>query len=87
MFVLNLLNLVLFKIDDTSSFYLEVPSHVFDNSAVRPIEYLGYLGWCVLGGKGVVSDQTGDLKRTFVDEGHVYNYNVEVPKRCPTFSF
>jgi hypothetical protein len=38
--------LVLWENED---FYLEIPVEIVNNVCLRPLKYLLYIGWCVLG--------------------------------------
>lgn len=42
-----------------SVFYLEVPLAVINNLCLKPRKYLIYLGWCILGAKGVLALEPG----------------------------
>ena len=59
-------------------FYLEIPSAIVATVCLKPRKYLRYLGWCVLGVIGDVSDEQGNviaLDGELVDQG-VYHYIV-----------
>ena len=59
-------------------FYLEIPTAIVSTVCLRPRKYLRYLGWCVLGVIGDVSDEQGnvvELDGELVDRG-VYHYIV-----------
>ncbi|KAF7371615.1 hypothetical protein MVEN_00017000 [Mycena venus] len=44
----------------TDDFYLEIPISVVQSNSVRPIKYLRFLGWCIIGILGTVkSDREG----------------------------
>ena len=44
----------------TDDFYLEIPISVVQSNSVRPIKYLRFLGWCIMGILGTVkSDRAG----------------------------
>ncbi|KAJ7642551.1 hypothetical protein B0H17DRAFT_1104996 [Mycena rosella] len=44
----------------TDDFYLEIPIAVVRSNSVRPVKYLRFLGWCIIGILGTVkSDRTG----------------------------
>ncbi|KAF7371518.1 ER-Golgi vesicle protein transport Sft2 [Mycena venus] len=44
----------------TDDFYLEIPIAVVQSNSVRPIKYLRFLGWCIIGILGTVkSDREG----------------------------
>ena len=59
-------------------FYLEIPTAIVVTLCLKPRKYLRYLGWCVLGIIGDVSDEQGNviaLDGELVDQG-VYHYVV-----------
>lgn len=59
-------------------FYLEIPTAIIATLCLSPRKYLRYLGWCVLGAIGVLSDVQGNeiaLDGELVDQG-VYRYIV-----------
>jgi hypothetical protein len=67
--------------DDSPALYLEIPLVHLASLCNRPIKYLRYLGWCIMGVKGHISRVSpqpeddigveGDLQA-----GHVYSYQI-----------
>jgi hypothetical protein len=44
----------------TDDFYLKIPISVVQSNSIRPIKYLRFLGWCIMGILGTVkSDRAG----------------------------
>ena len=71
--------LVLFE-RQPDPFYLEIPLRIIREVCCRPPKYLRYLGWCILGGEGLLEDQQGnqvDLTGELVDQG-IYHYRMPV---------
>jgi hypothetical protein len=63
--------------DDQSSFYLEVPLSTINSLCVKPLKYLLYLGWCVLGVEGGLALQfsgSGIDENGGLDNGGIYYY-------------
>lgn len=72
--------LVLFE-DEGSEFYLQIPLTIIRAVCLKPLKYLLYLGWCILGAEGVLSlqcDESDDPDEIDTDEdvvgGMVYYY-------------
>ena len=73
---IRIYHLVLMSQEDL--IYLEIPTAIVSTVCLRPRKYLRYLGWCVLGVIGDVSDEQGnviELDGELVDQG-VYHYIV-----------
>jgi hypothetical protein len=52
--------LVLLKEENSSeSFYLDIPLKIIKSLSLKPLKYLLFLGWCVLGVEGVLSREHG----------------------------
>lgn len=53
-----------------SSFYMDIPINIIQDLCLRPLKYILYLGWCILGVEGVLAsepdgegiDTDGDLE-------------------------
>ena len=45
---------------EAQNFYLEIPVNIINDLCLRPLKYLSYLGWCVLGVKGTLGDTHQD---------------------------
>ncbi|KAF8878882.1 hypothetical protein BD779DRAFT_1175813 [Infundibulicybe gibba] len=45
---------------EESPFYLEIPMDIMARLCLKPRKYLRYLGWCVLGTIGVLTDDKGE---------------------------
>jgi hypothetical protein len=62
--------------DRNSVFYLEIPLDIIDNLCLKPLKYLLYLGWCILGAEGVLAlEPDGDEIDTGGDlDEDVYHY-------------
>jgi hypothetical protein len=68
----------LILLSQENPFYLEIPTAIVGTLCLSPRKYLRYLGWCVLGAIGVLSDVQGNeiaLHGELVDQG-VYHYIV-----------
>ncbi|KAJ7925799.1 hypothetical protein B0H13DRAFT_1113789 [Mycena leptocephala] len=66
----------------TDDFYLEIPISVVQSNSVRPIKYLRFLGWCIMGILGAVkSDRAGaDLADTaLLQDRGTYFYVYDAP--------
>ncbi|KAF8341791.1 hypothetical protein F5887DRAFT_1218252, partial [Amanita rubescens] len=62
--------------DRNSVFYLEIPLDIINNLCLKPLKYLLYLGWCILGAEGVLAlEPDGDEIDTDEDlDEDVYHY-------------
>ena len=66
--------------DENSSFHLDIPLDIIESLCLKPLKYLLFLGWCILGVEGVLAyepegdevDADGNLS---VHE--IYYYNAE----------
>ncbi|KZP28689.1 hypothetical protein FIBSPDRAFT_927455 [Athelia psychrophila] len=59
-------------------FYLEIPTKIVKTLCLRPLKFLRYLGWCVLGVEGDLVDKQGreiGLNGELLGQG-VYHYTV-----------
>ncbi|KZP28686.1 hypothetical protein FIBSPDRAFT_947513 [Athelia psychrophila] len=59
-------------------FYLEIPTKIVKTLCLRPLKFLRYLGWCVLGVEGDLVDEGGNkiaLDGELLGQG-VYHYTV-----------
>ena len=59
-------------------FYLEIPIQTVSRLCLKPLKYLRFIGWCVLGVLGELVDQVGngtDLHGTLADQG-IYEYRI-----------
>jgi hypothetical protein len=68
-------HLVLFELQH---FYLEIPVDIIDKLCLKPLKYLRYLGWCVLGAEGTLKDGNQNevnLDDDLVDQA-VYHYKL-----------
>ena len=57
-------------------FYLEIPTLIVSRLCLKPLKYLRFVGWCVLGVSGELVDHTGnpvELDGTLADQS-VYKY-------------
>ncbi|KAJ7653837.1 hypothetical protein B0H17DRAFT_957194 [Mycena rosella] len=66
----------------TDDFYLEIPISVVQSNSVRPIKYLRFLGWCIMGILGTVrSDRAGaDLAdNALLQNQAIYFYVYDAP--------
>ena len=73
--------------EGTSSFYLDIPSDVIKSLCLKPLKYLLFLGWCILGVEGVLSrDHAGDEISTDepLHDREIYYY--AGPEDAGTFS-
>ena len=41
--------------DENSSFYLDIPLEIIKSLCLKPLKYLLFLGWCILGVEGVLA--------------------------------
>ena len=74
------LHLILLS-QEEDPFYLEIPIEFVATVCLKPLKYLRYLGWCVLGVIGVLEDEQGneiELNGELADQG-VYHYTQAVP--------
>jgi hypothetical protein len=63
--------------EEDSSFYLQIPLPIIASLCLKPLKYLLFLGWCILGVEGVLAlelggggiDTDGDL-----DDKEIYYY-------------
>ena len=79
---LGYVHLVLFE---PEIFYLEIPVNIIHNLCLKPLKYLCYLGWCILGIKGTLEDvhqDAVDLEGNIVEQ-HVYNYTLPPDQGFP----
>ena len=64
--------------DEGSQFYLQIPLTIIRAVCLKPLKYLLYLGWCILGAEGVLSLQRDDPDEIDTDEdevgGEIYHY-------------
>jgi hypothetical protein len=67
-------------------FYLAIPIAIIGELCLKPLKYLRYLGWCVLGVLGTLRDANMDvnLDGNLVDQA-VYHY--QLPQDQQGFSF
>ena len=59
-------------------FYLEIPIQTVSRLCLKPLKYLRFIGWCVLGVLGELVDQMGNgtnLHGTLADQG-IYEYRI-----------
>jgi hypothetical protein len=64
--------------NEDENFYLEIPISVVSSLVVKPLKYLRYLGWCVLGREGGLKYGDGgdvDLEAAELEEGGTYRYH------------
>jgi hypothetical protein len=45
--------------EENSSFYLDIPIDIIQSLCLKPLKYLLYLGWCILGVEGVLAPEPG----------------------------
>jgi hypothetical protein len=45
--------------EEDSSFYLQIPLHIIGSLCLKPLKYLLFLGWCILGIEGVLALEPG----------------------------
>ena len=63
--------------EETSSFHLDVPLDIINSLCLKPLKYLLFLGWCILGVEGVLAwEHDGDEISTDgnLDEHEIYYY-------------
>ena len=64
-----------------SSFYLKVPIDIINSLCSRPLKYLLFLGWCILGIDGVLALSSGDVgidnMEGGLNDGGTYHYVVD----------
>ena len=63
--------------EENPSLYLDIPLEIIESLCLKPRKYLLYLGWCILGVEGVLSDEhDGDEISTdgTLDEHEIYYY-------------
>ena len=69
--------------DEESAFYLQIPLGVIRALCLKPLKYLLFLGWCILGAEGVLSLRPDDHIGIDTDEdavgGEVYHYVPAAP--------
>jgi hypothetical protein len=41
--------------DENSSFHLDIPLEIIESLCLKPLKYLLFLGWCILGVEGVLA--------------------------------
>jgi hypothetical protein len=73
---------------EPQNFHLEIPVNIISNLCLRPLKYLRYLGWCVLGVKGTLEDAHSnevDLDGDVVDQG-VYKYKLPSDQQGLSFA-
>jgi hypothetical protein len=46
--------------DGSSNFYLKIPLDTIRDFCSKPLKYLIYLGWCILGCEGILADEHGE---------------------------
>jgi hypothetical protein len=70
-----------------SSFYLDIPVEIIKTLCLKPLKYLLFLGWCILGNEGVLSreDGGGEISTDGVLHEHEIYYYVG-PWDAGTFS-
>lgn len=58
-------------------FYLKIPISIVTTLCLKPLKYLRYIGWCVLGVDGAIVDKHGNRNQLggLIDQG-VYKYVV-----------
>ena len=62
------------------SFHLDIPLDVIKSLCLKPLKYLLFLGWCILGVEGVLAiEPDGDEVDTdgILNEHEIYYYNAE----------
>ena len=73
--------------EENSSFYLDIPLEIIESLCLKPLKYLLFLGWCILGVEGVLARKhDGDEISTdgTLDEHEIYYY--VGPEDAGTFS-
>ena len=66
--------------DENSSFYLDIPLNIIESLCLKPLKYLLFLGWCILGVEGVLAyESDGDEVDTdgILSAREIYYYNAE----------
>jgi hypothetical protein len=72
---------------ENSSFYLDIPLEIIKSLCLKPLKYLLFLGWCILGVEGVLArEHDGDGIDTDgnLNEHEIYYY--VGPEDAGTFS-
>ena len=67
-------------------FYLEIPILIVSRLCLKPLKYLSFLGWCVLGALGELVDHEGnrvELDAGTLPDQSVYEYKTPDPSNVP----
>jgi hypothetical protein len=63
--------------EENSSFYLDIPLQIIKSLCLKPLKYLLFLGWCILGVEGMLArERDGDGVGTDgnLNEHEIYYY-------------
>jgi hypothetical protein len=66
--------------DEDSSFHLDIPLDIIKSLCLKPLKYLLFLGWCILGVEGVLAsepDRVAVDTDGILNEREIYYYNAE----------
>jgi hypothetical protein len=69
--------LVLLRDENNSAFYLQIPLNIINDLCLRPLKYLHFLAWCILGAEGVLAlEFNGDEIDTdgYILDQEIYYY-------------
>ena len=63
-----------------AQFFLDIPSNTIRSLCLKPRKYLGFLGWCILGVDGSLSEGPGNAALSLdgdLDDQGIYHYITE----------
>ena len=66
--------------DENCSLYLDIPLIIIESLCLKPLKYLLFLGWCILGVEGVLayeSDEDEVDTDGILSAREIYYYNAE----------
>jgi hypothetical protein len=72
---------------ENSSFYLDIPLQTVESLCLKPLKYLLFLGWCILGVEGVLArERDGDEIDTDGNLNELEIYYFVEPENAGMFS-
>ena len=74
--------------DANSSFHLDIPLDIIESLCLKPLKYLLFLGWCILGVEGVLAYEHDGVELALMEiwVNAIYTIYYIRPENADTFS-